>query len=242
MVETQLTSRRDGARPSVESSNEENIDDDDKKRTTNFQTLIHLLKGNIGPGCLSLPWAFSQLGLSVGFIATVFLAVLTAYNSLSIIYVKKAHLNHRSTSFGDLGEMAYGSAFRAFVTASLCLQQLAICTVFISFIGDNVSSAALLLFSDSTPSFISSIDDGDVANSSSVLSNLLENSRFIMLVSLPFVIILSFLPNLKVLAPVTAIGTMLLFIGFGLLGIVSGLNWESRPTDTLEIKWRAVSA
>jgi len=223
--------------PVLEIQNEENLDDDDRRRTTNIQSLIHLLKGNIGPGCLSLPWAFSQLGFRVGLITTVFLAVLTAYNTVSIIHIKRAHLNHRSTSFGDLGEMAYGSAFSIFVTASLCLQQLSVCTVFFSFIGDNISSVVLLLSSSSSPA----VDDDSVAHSSSGFTSLLENSRFIMTAIFPFVMILSCLPNLKVLAPVTAVGTLFLFVGFGLLGTVASLNWENRPTDSVDIDWRVVS-
>ena len=38
-------------------------------KTTESQTFIHLLKGYIGPGCLSLPWAVSQVGFVGGTIA-----------------------------------------------------------------------------------------------------------------------------------------------------------------------------
>ena len=38
-------------------------------RTTWMQSFLHLLKGYIGPGCLSLPWAVSQLGIASGAMA-----------------------------------------------------------------------------------------------------------------------------------------------------------------------------
>lgn len=37
--------------------------------TTNCQTMMHLLKGNIGSGILAMPSAFSNAGLLVGTIA-----------------------------------------------------------------------------------------------------------------------------------------------------------------------------
>ena len=39
-----------------------------------------------------------------------------------------------------MGEKAYGSKFRSYVTTALCTQQLAICTVFFSFMGGNLAS------------------------------------------------------------------------------------------------------
>jgi len=62
----------------------------------------------------------------------------------------------------------------------------------------------------------------------------------VITVALPFVMALSFLPNLKSLAPVMAAGTVLLMIGFGVLGIVVGIEWPNRPEEPPEINYPQV--
>jgi len=49
-------------------------------KTTAWQTYIHLLKGFVGVGCLSLPWAISILGFVGGFLAIFILSAWTSYN------------------------------------------------------------------------------------------------------------------------------------------------------------------
>ena len=39
-----------------------------KGATTNLQTMMHIFKGNIGPGILAMPYAFSKVGLIPGMI------------------------------------------------------------------------------------------------------------------------------------------------------------------------------
>jgi proton-coupled amino acid transporter len=49
--------------------------------------------------------------------------------------------NASSTSnitYPDVGDWAYGASFQTYVAAALCTQQLAICTVFLSFFGENL--------------------------------------------------------------------------------------------------------
>ena len=86
-------------------SEEEDPSESDGKKTTGMQTCLHLLKGNIGPGCLSLPWAFSQLGIWFGIIATIFIAVITSYNCLAMISLK-------IKMFGKKRDVTYGVSFK----------------------------------------------------------------------------------------------------------------------------------
>ena len=204
----------------------------ERNRTTSRQTFLHLLKGYIGPGCLSLPWAFSQLGIRLGLLVTISISILTSYNALSIMAIKRAYLNNRNTTYGDLGELAYGPKFRKIVTFCVCTQQLAICTVFFSFIGGNLATVAIrVLQSDS--------NDDDNHDGHSWL--FLGNRQVVMAAVFPIIMFLSCLPNLRVLAPVTAMGTILLFAGFGLIGVMISLNWESKPEEDIEVNWSAVS-
>jgi hypothetical protein len=57
-------------------------DDDDfnEHKTTFWQTYIHLLKGYIGCGVLSLPWAVSQLGVPLGCVVIIALAYWSSYS------------------------------------------------------------------------------------------------------------------------------------------------------------------
>lgn len=66
-------------------------------RTTDRQTTFHLLKGNIGPGCLSLPWAFSQLGIPLGIFMTAMIGLWTYSNVMTVLNVKAAHTSGRRT-------------------------------------------------------------------------------------------------------------------------------------------------
>ena len=58
--------------PAKEESTAVTLDDDGENhhRTNVFDTFLHLLKGYIGAGMLSLPWAVSQLGVVAVFLAS----------------------------------------------------------------------------------------------------------------------------------------------------------------------------
>ena len=78
--------------------------------------------------------------------------------------------------------------------------QLAICTVFFTFIGGNVVAVLKTFFPISV--------------------------RVVMTLFLAPIVLLSLIPNLKVLSPVTVIGMTFLFVTFTLLGIVIFFNWD----------------
>jgi len=208
-------------------------------KTTNIQTFLHLIKGNIGPSCLSLPWAFSQLGLLMGFIVTLLLASLTAYNSLSVVSMKeRLHTHHplnvlnverRPYSLGDLSERAYGKKFRIFVIVCLCIQQLSICTLFISFIGDNLSAVAHSLTQTEDS------DNEKGYNYIMRISKSFDNSSSVILAVGPILLSLSCFPNLKTLVPISLIGTISLYLGLGLLSIVCVFQWQSHNNTMITL-------
>ena len=61
----------------------------ESRGTTWGQTVIHLVKGYVGCGILSLPWAISQLGIPLGLLAILFMAMWTSYNCWTVTKIKQ---------------------------------------------------------------------------------------------------------------------------------------------------------
>ena len=189
-------------------------------KTTVWQTFIHLTKGYVGVGVLSLPWAISQLGIPFGVIGCFIMAYWTSYNCWTVVLLKRYIEQTQGTenenegsvegstvtsvTYPDVGGWAYGKTFHSYVTVCICVQQLAVCTVFLSFIGENV--LAVLEFM------------GVSTNHVAVIS-----------LALPAVLALSFSPNLKTLASVVGAATVFVLLGFGFVGIILGQQWDNRP-------------
>jgi hypothetical protein len=80
------------------SSNKHISSDDDSSHgvgmTTNLQTMMHLLKGNIGTGILAMPNAFSNSGLLTG---TILLPIIggIAVHCMQMLVNSHSRLNHR---------------------------------------------------------------------------------------------------------------------------------------------------
>ena len=117
--------------------------------------------------------------------------------------------DRRDVSYADLGQLAYGKRFRNFVLFCVCTTQLCVCTVFFSFIGENIS-AVLRAVAPGTP---------------------LDNSRVVISLVLPMAMFLSCAPNLKVLSPLSAVGMVLLFLAFSCISLIMAANWADRPAD-----------
>lgn len=120
-----------------------------------------------------------------------------------------------------MGGWAYGTRFEALIAACICVQQLAICTVFFSFVGENVLAVCRLVPA-AVPAFL--------------LSHV-----GVVTAALPLVLGLSLAPNLRVMAPAIALATAFLFAGLGSLGYVV-LVAEARdggPEDVPAPEWGA---
>lgn len=205
-----------------------------KTETTAFDAWFQLTKAYIGPGCLSLPWAVSQLGLPLGVFIVCLTSLWTSYNCWNVVRLKRiimrergqtpalAHLTHHQVTYPDVGEWAYNRTFRDLLLVSICVQQLAVCTVFLSFIGENIAAVMARTLTD----------EGDKAPSHAL----------VITMAFPFAMMLSCLPNLKVLSPVMVVATASLFVGFGLLGVVVEKEWDNRPRDVdmYDIHWSQV--
>jgi amino acid permease len=269
-------------------SDEEKSDE----KTTTWETFIHLLKGYVGPGCLSLPWAVSQLGATNGCCAIFVMAYWSSYNCWTIVKLKRHIIQEREeiisvigtpvrtkdTSIGysfpvtpsalnispkrlkrsvsanypsidilqtddrdesdvrsaisrrssttvntnitypEVGEWAYGSTFQSYTSFCIATQQLAICTVFFSFLGENL----LVVLRAISP------------------SKILISHVTVITLCLPFIMMLSFIPSLKQLAPFMGFATLLLLTGFAVLAFMIIENWENKPTPDSTMHFRQV--
>lgn len=225
---------------------DEEDDDDDavgsSPKTSSLSTFIHLLKGYVGPGCLSLPWAMSQLGFIGGTFAIAIVSFWTSYNCYTIVKIKRyiersnnlqqqenggmkksssaTSLASSALTYPDVGEWAYGETFEQFISTAVCVQQLSVCTVFFSFIGENIHAVGQL-FQGNVPI-------------------LLSTHVGVMTVALPFIMALTFIRSLKALTPVMVFATILLFSGFGIIGYSIFAVWANRPRESIELEWTSV--
>lgn len=125
----------------TEFDDSENTEGDGDSQTTVFQTFVHLVKGYIGPGMLSLPWAVSRLGTGCGFVMIISMCAWLSYNSWTVVRVKRyiEHQRNRvpdasavehngqdpiqtstkespeSITYPVLGKWSYGNMFETFV-------------------------------------------------------------------------------------------------------------------------------
>lgn len=237
-----------------------NIDDDDLDQTTGGknvasgkretpqgttwgQTVVHLVKGYVGCGILSLPWAISQLGIPLGLLGILFMAVWTSYNCWTVTkikqYIERMALDDEddeaatdledddetssrrsgsmatsiasvsnATTYPDVGEWAYGAKFHSYVSFCICSQQLAICTVFVSFVGENLQAAL-------------SFWDSPVAG---------WGRSVVTALCLPAFLGLSCgMPTVKSMVPLMVLASFFMTLGFCLLGWIGLSKWEDRP-------------
>jgi amino acid permease len=103
------------------------------KGTTNWQTFVLLVKGNIGPGCLALPFCFSMLGplLSLPILLTI--GIFCVYNMWLLVHCKRNQPGVKT--YGELGLTMFGRWGEMIIDFFLAVMQLGICCVYFSFIG-----------------------------------------------------------------------------------------------------------
>lgn len=85
----------------AEKSDDPLLNRDVENPTSNLDTMIHLLKGNIGTGILAMPDAFRNAGLAIGFMGTLAMGAVCTH--CMHMLVGCAHELCRRTQKGALG-------------------------------------------------------------------------------------------------------------------------------------------
>ncbi|KAM4826719.1 proton-coupled amino acid transporter 1 isoform 1-T4 [Thomomys bottae] len=175
----------------------------ERNSTTLPQTLIHLLKGNIGTGLLGLPLAVKNAGILLGPLSLLVISMV-AVHCMSVL-VKCAHhfcrrLNKPYLDYGETvmcGLEASPSAWlrnhshwgRHIVDFFLIITQLGFCCVYFVFLADNFKQ--VIEAANGTTN--------NCHHNETVVLTPTMDSRLYMLSFLPFLVLLVFIRNLRAL-------------------------------------------
>lgn len=119
--------------------------------TSNLDTMIHLLKGNIGTGILAMPDAFRNAGWLVGIVGTMFMAIISTHCMHVLVYCAQEQCRRvrvPTLGFANVAEVAfdtgplvlrpYSKVARFLVNAFLVITQLGFCCVYFVFVAANL--------------------------------------------------------------------------------------------------------
>jgi len=120
--------------------------DDDipsEKRLSPLDSAIHLIKGNLGPGCLNLPHAFALSGWALGSGLFLLIALQGIYSMWLLVYCKnlmERSSHHHTITFMDVAKAALGTTGGHLVEIFLFVLQGGVCCVFLSLIRTNLNA------------------------------------------------------------------------------------------------------
>lgn len=130
--------------PSTDDStdNEEVIPMSDQPRINWFDASMHLIKGNLGPGCLNLPHAFALSGWLLGSSLFLIVALQGIYSMALLAELKQTLVdsNFDVRTFMDVAQVSLGSRGHTFVQIFLFVLQAGVCCVFLDLIATNLKA------------------------------------------------------------------------------------------------------
>mmetsp|Transcript_807 Transcript_807/g.1432 ORF Transcript_807/g.1432 Transcript_807/m.1432 type:complete len:533 (+) Transcript_807:278-1876(+) len=111
-----------------------------------WQAYVHVVKGNVGPGCLSMPYAFSQGGLIPSLCIMIVFAPACIYCMLLLVWSKHKMLldggargvSPRQINFEEVGVYALGTMGGKIIEVFVLFTQLGVCSIYFDFCSTNL--------------------------------------------------------------------------------------------------------
>ena len=175
-------------------------------KISNTDTIIHMLKGNIGTGILAMPDAIKNSGLLVGNIGLVVMATICIHCMHILVNTFQElckRTNRPFLTYSDVAEAcfatsrssrlrSFSSTARTVIDVFLCITQLGFCCVYFVFISQNMQQIFNHYY-------------GEI------------NYHIYMTIILIPMLLLASIRNLKYLSPVSMLANILQFIGLGII-------------------------
>ncbi|XP_063702405.1 proton-coupled amino acid transporter-like protein CG1139 isoform X2 [Culicoides brevitarsis] len=127
--------------------------------TSNLETMIHLLKGNIGTGILAMPDAFKNAGLYVGLFGTMLMGLICTHcmhmlvncshelcRRVQVPSLDFSEVCYTSFKTGPPGVQRYANTARNLINLFLVITQLGFCCVYFVFVAVNVQEVVAHYF------------------------------------------------------------------------------------------------
>lgn len=132
---------------------------EEPKQISVFDAIQHLVKGNLGPGCLNIPHAFASVGWVLGLFLFTLVAIQGIYSMVLLVYCKrwirmdqKRRLRESEensnnvasqpvVTFMDIARCTHGTAGAVAVQVLLFILQAGVCCVFLSLIATNLHAS-----------------------------------------------------------------------------------------------------
>lgn len=176
--------------------------------TSDMDTLTHLLKASLGTGILAMPKAFMNVGLIYGIFFTILVAVVCTH--CAYILIKCSHVLYKKAkktqmTFPEVGYAAvqngpkalrgWANAFKIFILVSLFATYFGTSSVYMVIIAENIAQV--------------------VAHYMNTTVENIELRIFIVCILIPL-IFMTWIRDLKYLAPVSMIANGFMAVGLGI--------------------------
>lgn len=126
-------------------------------KTNYAQSLMHMIKGNLGTGILAMPASFAHTGLINAVIGLPILCLVSTYcvhllvkSSQQLegrskgLSFKYASLAKQSFKTGPNWMRSFSGAMCRVVDGTLLIAQIGVCCVYLVFVVDNIKSVSLI--------------------------------------------------------------------------------------------------
>ncbi|XP_032768875.1 proton-coupled amino acid transporter 2 [Rattus rattus] len=215
------------------------------KGITGFQTLVHLVKGNMGTGILGLPLAVKNAGILMGPLSLLVMGLIACHCMHILVRCAQRFCHRLNKPFMDYGDtVMHGLASspnawlqshahwgRHVVSFFLIVTQLGFCCVYIVFLADNLKQVV---------EAVNSTTISCHKNETVVLTPTID-SRLYMLAFLPVLGLLVFIRNLRVLTIFSLLANISMLVSLVIIAqyIIQGIpdpsqlplvaSWKTYP-------------